>query len=60
VSLGVGKVVPRHRYRSSRVAKELEGLLSNAACHAAAAAAAAEIAKEDAIAAACDGLECAI
>jgi len=55
--LGVARIVPRRKYRAARVAKELEWLLSRESYRAAARDVAAEMAQEDGIAAACEGLE---
>jgi UDP:flavonoid glycosyltransferase YjiC (YdhE family) len=55
--LGVARVVPRSRYRAARVVRELEWLLRDGGCRAAALSTAREMAKEDGIQAACDGLE---
>ncbi len=60
VNLGVARMVPRHAYRAARVARELERLLVDGAYAAAARGVAAEMAKEDGVAAACDGLERAL
>jgi len=60
VRLGVARTVPRGSCRAARVAKELEQLLLDEGYRAAAANAAREMAKEDGIAAACDGLERAL
>ncbi len=55
--LGVGRVIPKPKYRAERVASELKMLLADEACVAAASRVAAEIAREDGVRAACDGLE---
>ncbi len=55
--LGLARIVPKSKYRADRVAKELITLLADDAYTAAAARAAAEIACEDGVRAACDGLE---
>jgi UDP:flavonoid glycosyltransferase YjiC (YdhE family) len=55
--LGVARVVPRSRYRAARVARELSGLLADHRCRDAASAVAREMAREDGVAAACEGLE---
>jgi UDP:flavonoid glycosyltransferase YjiC (YdhE family) len=60
VNLGVARVVPRRGYRASRVAAELERLLTEGSFREAAARAAALIAREDGVARACDGLESAV
>ena len=57
VGLGVARMVPRGSYRAARVATELERLLTDAAYQLAARDTAAEMAKEDGVAGACDGLE---
>ena len=57
VNLGVARRVPRHAYRAARVATELERLLTDGAYMKAAQSVASEMAKEDGVAAACDGLE---
>jgi UDP:flavonoid glycosyltransferase YjiC (YdhE family) len=59
-NLGVARVVPRGKYRASRVAAEIERLLTDASFHDAAARVAAVIAREDGVARACDGLESAV
>jgi UDP:flavonoid glycosyltransferase YjiC (YdhE family) len=60
VKLGVARVVPRSGYRASRVAQELERLLTDGSFREAAARVAAVIAREDGVARACDGLESAV
>jgi UDP:flavonoid glycosyltransferase YjiC (YdhE family) len=55
--LGVGRVIPRSRYRADRAARELELVLGEPAYSAAARATAFEIEGEDGVAAACAGLE---
>jgi UDP:flavonoid glycosyltransferase YjiC (YdhE family) len=60
VNLGVARVVPRSGYLASRVAAELERLLTDGSFREAAARAAAAIAREDGVASACDGLESAV
>jgi UDP:flavonoid glycosyltransferase YjiC (YdhE family) len=60
VNLGMARVVPRSGYRASRVAAEVERLLTDGSFRDAAARAAALIAREDGIARACDGLESAV
>ena len=60
VNLGVARVVPRSGYRASRVAAELERLLTEGSFRDAVARAAAVIAREDGVARACDGLESAV
>jgi rhamnosyltransferase subunit B len=57
VGLGVARMVPRGQYRAGRVRAELERLLTDGGYRAAAQGVAAEMAKEDGVAAACDGLE---
>jgi len=57
VNLGVARTVTRQGYRAAKVAAELEQLLTNGAYRTAALNTAATMAKEDGIAAACDGLE---
>jgi UDP:flavonoid glycosyltransferase YjiC (YdhE family) len=59
-NLGVARIVSRNRYRAALVAKELEALLTGTAHSEAAQNTAREMAKEDGIAAACDGLEKAL
>jgi rhamnosyltransferase subunit B len=54
--LGVGRVIPRGRYRAGRVTKELNTLLTQKTYAAAAARTASEMAGEDGVRAACDGL----
>ncbi len=58
--LGVARIVPRAEYRAKRVAAELEQLLTDGRYQASAKRTAAEMAKEDGVAAACDGLEAAV
>jgi UDP:flavonoid glycosyltransferase YjiC (YdhE family) len=58
--LGVARVIPRKSYRADRVASELKTLLAGETYAAAAARAAREIACEDGVQAACDGLEAII
>ena len=60
VGLGVARVVPRGRYRAARVARELEWLLTDGGCRASVENTATEMAKENGIEAACDGLERAL
>jgi UDP:flavonoid glycosyltransferase YjiC (YdhE family) len=55
--LGIGRMIPRNRYYAPRVAKELRELLTNPNYAARAAIAAAQIAREDAVNAACDVIE---
>lgn len=55
--LGIARVIPRGRYRADRVARELKTLLADGAYAVAAAQAASEIACEDGVQAACDGLD---
>jgi UDP:flavonoid glycosyltransferase YjiC (YdhE family) len=55
--LGVARVIPRGRYSAARVVRELKTLLEESAYAAAAARAACEMAREDGVKAACDGLE---
>ena len=57
VGLGVARIVPRSAYRAGLVRAELERLLTDDRYRAAAQRVAAEMAKEDGVAAACDGLE---
>lgn len=57
VRLGAGKMIPRGKYRAARVARELHALLSGASYAGSAAWCAAELAKEDAVRTACEGLE---
>jgi len=58
--LGVGRVLPRGRYKADRLAKELNTLLTDRAYAAAAIRTASEMAAEDGVRAACDGLEALI
>jgi rhamnosyltransferase subunit B len=58
--LGVGRVIPRGKYRADRLAKELKTLLTERAYAAAAVRTASEMAAEDGVRAACDGLEASI
>jgi rhamnosyltransferase subunit B len=60
VRLGVGRTIPRHEYRAGRVQAELEMLLRDPRYAAVAAETARELAKEDGVRAACDGLEAAL
>ncbi len=55
--LGVARIVTRGSYRATRVAKELECLLTGGNYQRAARETAMEMAREDGIKAACDGLE---
>jgi rhamnosyltransferase subunit B len=55
--LGVGRVIPRGRYRADRVARELKLVLGGPAYAASARAAACKMKREDGVAAACAGLE---
>lgn len=55
--LGVARIVPRARYRASRVAKELSRLLGDAQHRNRAAAIATEIGREDGLTAALDAVE---
>lgn len=55
--LGVARIVPRTAYRAARVAGELRQLLADDACRDSALLVAREMATEDGIAAACEGLE---
>jgi UDP:flavonoid glycosyltransferase YjiC (YdhE family) len=57
VGLGVARTVPRGSYRAGRVRAELERLLSEGCYRVAAQGVAAEMAKEDGVGAACEGLE---
>ena len=54
--LGVGRVIPRGKYRVDRAARELELLLGNSGYAAAARATALEMEREDGVDAACAGL----
>ncbi len=54
--LGVGRVIPRKRYRAARLARELELVLANAGYADAARATACDMEREDGVAAACAGL----
>ena len=58
--LGVARVIPRGKYRADRVARELKTLLAGEAYAAAATRAAREIACEDGVRTACEGLEAII
>jgi UDP:flavonoid glycosyltransferase YjiC (YdhE family) len=58
--LGVARVIPRGRYSAARVVRELKTLLEESAYAAAAARAACEMAQEDGVKAACDGLEASL
>jgi rhamnosyltransferase subunit B len=60
VGLGVARIVPRGQYRAGRVRAELERLLTDGGYRVAAQNVAAEMAKEDGVATACEGLECAV
>jgi UDP:flavonoid glycosyltransferase YjiC (YdhE family) len=60
VGLGVATTVPRGKYRAGRVTRELERLFTDGRYRASAQRVADEMAKEDGIAAACDGLESAL
>ena len=55
--LGVGRVIPRSRYRRDRVSRELEAILGQTAYSTAARETACEMDLEDGVAAACAGLE---
>lgn len=55
--MGVGRTVPRQRYRAKRVAKELDRLLNNKNYTSRAQQAAAQIASEDGVSCACDVIE---
>jgi rhamnosyltransferase subunit B len=57
VRLGVGRVIPRSRYRADRLALELTQLLANEKYSTSARAIAREMQREDGVAAACEGLE---
>ncbi|HTA43235.1 MAG TPA: glycosyltransferase [Bryobacteraceae bacterium] len=57
--LGVARIIPKSNYRADRVAHELRILLSRNAYSAAAKHVAAEIAQENGVRAACEGLEAA-
>jgi UDP:flavonoid glycosyltransferase YjiC (YdhE family) len=56
-NLGVARVVGRGNYRAGVISRELQWLLSDAGCRAAARGAADRMAQEDGVAAACAGLE---
>jgi UDP:flavonoid glycosyltransferase YjiC (YdhE family) len=56
-SLGCARIVPRHRYRAARVAKELRLLLSEPSVSEAAKRVSELLASEDCVTAACDRLE---
>lgn len=58
--LGVARVIPRGKYRADRVARELKALLAGEGYAAAAAQAAREMACEDGVRTACEGLEAII
>jgi rhamnosyltransferase subunit B len=58
--IGAGRVIPRSKYREARVTEELKTLLSDPGYTTAAAHAARQIAEEDGVGAACDGLEAAL
>jgi UDP:flavonoid glycosyltransferase YjiC (YdhE family) len=58
--LGAGRVIPRRKYRAERLAKELEILLSENSHAQAAAQAAREMARENGVQSACEGLEALI
>jgi rhamnosyltransferase subunit B len=58
--LGAGRVIPRGKYRAERVAKELEILLADESYAEAATQAAREMARENGVQTACDGLEALI
>ncbi len=58
--LGAGRVIPRGKYRAERVAKEIEILLARNAYAEAAAQATREMAHENGVRTACDGLEALI
>jgi UDP:flavonoid glycosyltransferase YjiC (YdhE family) len=53
---GVGRVIPRGRYRADRVVRELETILKTPSYADAARGTAAEMEREDGVAAACEGL----
>jgi UDP:flavonoid glycosyltransferase YjiC (YdhE family) len=53
----MARTVPRSAYRAGRVRVELERLLTDGGYQVAARNVASEMAKEDGVAAACDGLE---
>ena len=57
--LGVARIISKNKYRADRVARELKALLSHGTYSAAAKNVAAEMAQEDGIRAACEGLEAA-
>jgi UDP:flavonoid glycosyltransferase YjiC (YdhE family) len=56
-NLGVARVVPRGKYRAARMARELRTMLDGASYRAAASRTAAEMAGEDGVGTACDGIE---
>lgn len=60
VRLGVARTIPRHKYRAARLTSDLRMLLSDPTYGEAANRTAAEMAKEDGVRAACDGLEAAL
>ena len=60
VRLGTGRVIPRSKYRAARLETELGALLSNREGAARAAETAVQMAAEDGVAAACEGLERAL
>jgi rhamnosyltransferase subunit B len=53
----VARVIPRTKYRANRVARELLKLMTRESYAAAAASLGSEIARENGVAAACDGLD---
>ena len=58
--LGAGRVIPRRKYRAERVAKELEILLSDEGYRETATQVAREMARENGVLTACEGLEALI
>jgi rhamnosyltransferase subunit B len=60
VKLGVARTIPRSKYRAGRLAAELAELLGQQRYADAARQTAAELAKEDGVRSACDGLEAAL
>ncbi|MDQ1473693.1 MAG: rhamnosyltransferase subunit, partial [Bryobacterales bacterium] len=60
VRLGVARTIPRAKYGAGRLATELGELLRHQSYANAAEQSAAELAKEDGVRSACDGLEAAL
>ena len=60
VKLGGARTIPRDQYRAGRLMADLEPLLQDTAYREAAQRTAAEMAREDGVANACDGLEAAL